>query len=58
MKANRLFIAIIKAIASMAGIFLVGYLGYHFPDAMIWMVTAAVLSAFSYYFYTKENKED
>jgi uncharacterized membrane protein YfcA len=58
MKTGRLFVAIIKAIASMAGIFVIGYLGYHFPDAMIYMVTAAVLCAFSYYFYSKENKED
>jgi uncharacterized membrane protein YfcA len=58
MKASKLFVAILKAIFSMAGIFLIGYLGYHFPDAMIWMVTAAVLCAFSYYFYSKEKEED
>ena len=57
MKANRLFVAVIKAIVSMAGIFLIGFLGYHFPDAMIWMVTAAVLCAFSYYFYSKDKDE-
>jgi hypothetical protein len=57
MKTGRLFIAVIKAIVCMAGIFLIGYLGYHFPDAMIWMVTAAVLSAFSYYFYSRDKDE-
>ena len=57
MKSSRLFVAVIKALVSMAGIFLIGFLGYHFPDAMIWMVTAAVLCAFSYYFYSKDNEE-
>ena len=57
MKQNRLFIAVFKALISMAGIFLIGYLGYHYPDAMIWLVTAAVLCAFSYYFYTKDLED-
>ena len=57
MKANRLFVAVIKAIASMAGIFLIGYLGYHFPDSMMWMIATAVLCAFSYYFYNKGTDE-
>ncbi len=57
MKAGRLFVAIIKAIVSMAGIFLIGYLGYHFPDAMMWMIATAVLCAFSYYFYSREKEE-
>lgn len=42
----------------MAGIFLIGYLGYHFPDAMIWVVTAAIFSALFYYYYAKEGEED
>jgi hypothetical protein len=57
MKANRLFFAIFKALISMAGIFLIGYLGYHYPDAMIGVITAAVLCAFSYYFYTKADED-
>ena len=57
MKANRLFFAVFKAIISMAGIFLIGYLGYHYPDAMIGVITAAVLCAFSYYFYTKADED-
>jgi nucleoside permease NupC len=57
MKQNRLFFAVFKALISMAGIFLIGYLGYHYPDAMIWLVTAAILCAFSYYFYTKDLED-
>lgn len=57
MKKNKLFIAILKALLSMAGIFLLGYLGYHNPDAMVWVVAAAILCAFSYYFYTNTESE-
>jgi hypothetical protein len=57
MKANRLFVAVLKAILSMGGIFLIGYLGYHFPDSMMWMVATAILCAFSYYFYSREKEE-
>ena len=57
MKANKLLLAVIKAIISMAGIFLIGYLGYHYPDAMMWVVTAAILCAFSYYFYSKDLED-
>ena len=57
MNTSRLFVAVIKAIVCMGGIFLIGYLGYHFPDAMMWMVAAAVLCAFSYYFYSKNVDE-
>jgi len=57
MKQGRLFFAVFKALISMAGIFLIGYLGYHYPDAMIWVVAAAVLCAFSYYFYTKDFED-
>jgi len=53
MKSNRLIFAIFKALISMAGIFTIGYLGYHYPDAMIWVVAAAILCAFTYYFYSK-----
>jgi len=57
MNTNRLFKAIVKALLSMAGIFLLGYLGYHNPDAMVWVVAAAILCAFSYYFYAKADEE-
>ena len=53
MKENRLFFAIFKSLVSMAGIFLIGYLGYHYPDAMVWVITAAIFCAFARYFYTK-----
>jgi uncharacterized membrane protein YfcA len=57
MKGNKLLPAIFKTIGSMAGIFLLGYLGYHNPDAMVWVVTAAIFCALFYYFYSK-NEED
>ncbi|HEY4966881.1 MAG TPA: hypothetical protein VII28_10795 [Puia sp.] len=57
MKSTKLFIAVLKAILCMGGIFLIGYLGYHFPDSMMWMVATAVLCAFSYYFYSKDKDE-
>jgi hypothetical protein len=53
MKMNRVLLASFKALISMAGIFLLGYLGYHNPDAMVWVVAAGIFCAFSYYFYTK-----
>jgi hypothetical protein len=55
MKVDRLILAIIKSVLCMAGIFLIGYLGYHYPDVMIWVIVAAVLFAFSWYFYAKES---
>jgi hypothetical protein len=57
MKANKLFLAIFKSFVSMAGVFLLGYLGYHYPDAMVWVVTGAIFCALFYYFYSK-NLED
>jgi hypothetical protein len=53
MKTNRLFFAVFKALISMTGIFVIGYLGYHYPDAMIVVISVAILCAFSYYFYSK-----
>jgi hypothetical protein len=53
MKANKFLLAIFKSLGSMAGIFLLGYLGYHNPDAMVWVVTAAIFCALFYYFYSK-----
>jgi hypothetical protein len=53
MKANKLFVAVIKALLSMAGIFFLGFLGYHNPDAMVWVVTGAIFCALAYFFYTK-----
>jgi quinol-cytochrome oxidoreductase complex cytochrome b subunit len=57
MKANKLVLAIFKAILCMVAIFVMGYLGYHYPDAMIWVITAAILCAFSRYFYTKGQED-
>jgi hypothetical protein len=53
MKTNRLFFAVIKAFGSMAAVFFLGYLGYHYPDAMVWVVAAAIFCALFWYFYTK-----
>jgi hypothetical protein len=57
MKQKKLLPAILKSVFSMAGVFLLGYLGYHFPDAMVWVVTAAIFCALFYYFYSKDNEE-
>jgi hypothetical protein len=57
MKANKLFFASCKAIISMTIIFFLGYLGYHYPDAMVWVVAAAIFCALAYYFYTKGLEE-
>ncbi|HEY2649417.1 MAG TPA: hypothetical protein VGI38_09480 [Puia sp.] len=57
MKANKMIFAGIKAILCMGLIFLLGYLGYHNPDAMVWVVAAAIFLAFSYYFYSKNLEE-
>jgi hypothetical protein len=57
MKANRLFLAGIKAILCMALIFVLGYLGYHNPDSMVWVIAGAIFCALAYYFYSK-NLED
>jgi hypothetical protein len=57
MKKNRLIIAILKTILSMFVMFVIGYLGYHYPDAMVWVIVAAVFCAFSYYFYSKEQED-
>jgi uncharacterized membrane protein YfcA len=52
-----LLLAILKSLGSMAGVFLLGYLGYHNPDAMVWVIAGAIFLALFYYFYSKE-KED
>jgi hypothetical protein len=57
MKGKKLLPAIIKTLISMAGVFLLGYLGYHYPDAMVWVVTAAIFCALFYYFYSKDNED-
>ena len=57
MKQKKLLPAILKSVFSMAGVFLLGYLGYHFPDAMVWVVSAAIFCALFYYFYSKDNEE-
>jgi hypothetical protein len=53
MKANRLILAGIKAILCMALIFVLGYLGYHNPDSMVWVIAGAIFCAFAYYFYSR-----
>jgi hypothetical protein len=57
MEPNKLLPALLKSLLSMATVFLLGYLGYHFPDAMVWVVTAAIFCALFYYFYSK-NTDD
>ena len=57
MNGNKLIPAIFKSLLSMAGVFCLGYLGYHYPDAMVWVVTGAIFCALFYYFYSK-NVED
>jgi hypothetical protein len=57
MKANRLIFAGIKAILCMALIFLLGYLGYHNPDSMVFVIAAAIFCALAYYFYSKNLEE-
>jgi hypothetical protein len=57
MKTNKILLAVFKTLGSMAAIFLLGYLGYHNPDAMVWVVTGAIFCALFYYFYSK-NIED
>ena len=57
MKANKLLSAILKALLVIACIFLFGYFGYHFPDAMIVVIAIAIFCVFSWYFYTKGQDE-
>jgi hypothetical protein len=57
MKTSKLLSAIFKAILCMVGIFFMGYLGYHYPDAMMWVISVAILCAFSRYFYTKGQED-
>jgi len=55
MKGNRLVAAIFKSLLCMAGIFLIGFLGYHYPDAMIVVVAVGVGCAFTWYFYIRQE---
>jgi hypothetical protein len=57
MKGNKFLPAVLKSLLSMAGVFLLGYLGYHNPDAMVWVITAAIFCALFYYFYSRDNEE-
>jgi len=57
MKANKLILAILKALMVMAGIFLIGYFGYHYPDSMIVIIAFTIFCVFSWYFYTKGSEE-
>jgi len=57
MKANKLIFAGIKAILCMGLIFLLGFLGYHNPDAMVWVIAAAIFCALAWYFYSKSLEE-
>jgi hypothetical protein len=55
MKGNKLFFAIFKSLLCVTGIFLIGFFGYRYPDAMIWVICFAVLCAFTWYFYIKDD---
>jgi hypothetical protein len=57
MKSNKFLPAVLKSLFSMAGVFLLGFLGYHYPDAMVWVVTTAIFAALFYYFYSKDNED-
>lgn len=57
MKQNKLLPAIIKSFLVMAVMFLIGYMGYHFPDVMIVVIAVAVFSAVFAYFYNKDTEE-
>jgi hypothetical protein len=58
MKGDKLFIAIFKSLVCITCIFLIGYFGYNYPDAMIWVICFAVFSAFSWYFYTRDEEDE
>jgi hypothetical protein len=58
MKANKLLLAIIKSLLVMAGIFLIGYFGYHYPDTIIVAIAVTIFLVFAWYFYTKGQEED
>ncbi|HZZ76259.1 MAG TPA: hypothetical protein VFE04_10045 [Puia sp.] len=53
MKANRLILSGLKALVCMSLIFVLGFLGYHNPDSMVWVIAAAIFCALAYYFYSK-----
>jgi len=57
MKANKLLFAIFKSLICMAFMFLIGFIGYHYPDVMIWLISIAIFFVFSWYFYTKATKD-
>jgi hypothetical protein len=57
MKGNKLIYAVLKALLAMCCMFVIGYLGYHYPDSMIWVVCIGAFSAFSWYFYRKDFEE-
>lgn len=54
---GRLFVAILKSLTAMAGLFAIGYLGYHYPDSMIYVISIGTCCAFSWFFYIKEKDE-
>jgi uncharacterized BrkB/YihY/UPF0761 family membrane protein len=57
MKTNRIIFAGIKALLCMGLIFLLGFLGYHNPDAMVWVIAGAIFCALAWYFYSKGIEE-
>jgi hypothetical protein len=57
MQASKLLKAVFKTLGSMAVIFFIGYLGYHNPDAMVWVVAGAIFCALFYYFYSKSSDD-
>jgi len=58
MKGNKFALAVFKSLLCMAAIFLIGYLGYSFPDLMIWVIAFGICCAFTWYFYIKDNPEN
>jgi hypothetical protein len=57
MKGNRLVAAIFKSLLCMAVIFAIGFLGYHYPDAMIIVVSVGIACAFTWYFYIRDDQD-
>jgi purine-cytosine permease-like protein len=57
MKGNKLLPAIFKSLLCMACMFVIGFLGYHYPDIMMVVISVAIFCAFSWYFYAKSNED-
>jgi len=57
MKKTNIFLAAMKSLGSMAGVFVLGYMGYHYPDAMVWLIATAIFFTLFYYFRAKDNED-